>query len=257
MYFNLHTHTYRCHHASGREREYIENAIVSGMDLLGFSEHVPYPFADGHESGFRLFRKDMDNYFTVLNRLRLEYKNEIQILIGFEAEYYPGYFDAMLRGIDPYQPDYLILGQHFTNNEEDGVYCLVPTDSEEHLANYTGEVMEGLSTGKFTYLAHPDIINFTGDPALYEAYMTKLCLAAKRLSIPLEFNFLGLSERRIYPSERFFRIAAEVGNDIVLGCDAHHPDAMLAEKMEERSVEFLSRLGLRPIEDIIVRPLIS
>lgn len=255
MHFNLHTHTYRCHHASGQERAYIENAIVSHMDLLGFSEHVPYPFADGHESGFRLFRKDMDNYFTVLNRLREEYKNEIRILIGFEAEYYPLYFGAMLRGIAPYRPDYLILGQHFTNNEEDGVYCLVPTDSEAHLANYTSEVIEGLSTGKFTYLAHPDVINFTGDPALYKKYMTTLCRAAKQLAVPLEFNFLGFSERRIYPSERFFRIAAEVGNEIVLGCDAHHPDAMRAEKTAERATKFLARLGLQPIEEITVRPL--
>ena len=37
MRFNLHTHTFRCRHASGTEREYIENAIRSGMDLLGFS----------------------------------------------------------------------------------------------------------------------------------------------------------------------------------------------------------------------------
>ena len=85
--------------------------------------------------------------------------------------------------------------------------------------------------------------------------MTKLCRAAKQLSIPLEFNFLGFSDHRIYPSERFFRIAAEVGNEIVLGCDAHHPDAMRAEKTAERATEFLARLGLQPIEEITVRPL--
>ena len=117
MRFNLHTHTYRCHHASGTEREYIENAIQSGMELLGFSEHVPYPFPDGHESSFRLYRRDLENYFSALNALRSEYKNEITIVIGFEAEYYPKYFEDMLRLIRPYNPDYLLLGQHFTNNE--------------------------------------------------------------------------------------------------------------------------------------------
>ena len=62
MHINLHTHTFRCHHASmASEREYIENAISSGIKTLGFSEHIPCPFHDGHESGYRLFKTDINN----------------------------------------------------------------------------------------------------------------------------------------------------------------------------------------------------
>ena len=254
MRFNLHTHTYRCHHASGTEREYIENAIQSGMELLGFSEHVPYPFPDGHESSFRLYRRDLENYFSALNALRSEYKNEITIVIGFEAEYYPKYFEDMLRLIRPYNPDYLLLGQHFTNNEEDGVYCLRPTGEEAHLRRYVEQVSEALATGRFTYLAHPDLIHFTGEPVVYDAYMTRLCEAAKRLQIPLEFNFLGVRDHRIYPSERFFRIAGKVGNEIVLGCDAHCPEAMLASEAAVQAIHFLSKYGLKPVDTIKLRP---
>ena len=35
MKMNLHTHTPRCHHAIGSEREYIERAIAAGLDTLG------------------------------------------------------------------------------------------------------------------------------------------------------------------------------------------------------------------------------
>ncbi|MFR1518682.1 MAG: histidinol-phosphatase [Clostridia bacterium] len=255
MRFNLHTHTFRCHHASGFEREYIENAISTGLELLGFSEHVPYPFSDGHESSFRLYRRDLEDYFSVLNALREEYQESIKILIGFEAEYYPKYFEAMLRLIAPYKPDYLLMGQHFTRNEEDGVYCLNPTDDEIHLRHYTEQVAAGLSTGKFTYLAHPDLMNYTGDPAIYEKYMTQLCETAKQLQIPLEVNFLGITGHRIYPSERFFRIAAKVGNEIVLGCDAHTPSAMLAAETAAYATSFLSRFGLKPVESIEIRSL--
>lgn len=250
MRFNLHTHTFRCRHASGTEREYIENAIRSGMDLLGFSEHVPYPFPDGHESAFRMYRKDLEDYFTVLNILREEYENDIKILIGFEAEYYPKYFEDMLRLIAPYHPDYMLLGQHFTNNEEDGVYCLGPTEDEAILRQYTEQAIEGFSTGKFTYLAHPDLINYTGSPAIYEKYMTRLCEAAKREKIPLEVNFLGLTYNRIYPSERFFRIAASVGNEIVLGCDAHLPLEMLTSEAEAKATALLAQFALKPLEKI-------
>ena len=41
MLANYHTHTARCHHASGSEREYIEAAIAGGMKILGFSDHAP------------------------------------------------------------------------------------------------------------------------------------------------------------------------------------------------------------------------
>ena len=41
---NYHTHTARCRHASGREEEYIQQAISSGLKVLGFSDHTPYPF---------------------------------------------------------------------------------------------------------------------------------------------------------------------------------------------------------------------
>ncbi len=51
---NYHTHTYRCQHAYGSEREYIEAAIRMGIAELGFSDHVPCPFKDGYVSGIRM-----------------------------------------------------------------------------------------------------------------------------------------------------------------------------------------------------------
>jgi histidinol-phosphatase (PHP family) len=44
MKINYHTHTTRCHHAAGTEREYVEAAIANGIKVLGFADHTPYPF---------------------------------------------------------------------------------------------------------------------------------------------------------------------------------------------------------------------
>ena len=44
MDYNLHTHTYRCSHATGTEREYIEAAISAGIKIMGFSDHIPFKF---------------------------------------------------------------------------------------------------------------------------------------------------------------------------------------------------------------------
>ena len=43
MIANYHTHTWRCHHADGTEREYVENAIAAGIKILGFSDHTYVP----------------------------------------------------------------------------------------------------------------------------------------------------------------------------------------------------------------------
>ena len=41
---NYHTHTYRCHHAIGKEEDYILNAIKAGYTELGFSDHAPWHY---------------------------------------------------------------------------------------------------------------------------------------------------------------------------------------------------------------------
>ena len=40
MLANYHTHTPRCGHAIGSERQYIERAIEEGFKVLGFSDHT-------------------------------------------------------------------------------------------------------------------------------------------------------------------------------------------------------------------------
>ena len=41
---NYHTHTYRCNHATGEDKQYVESAINNGYDLLGFTDHVMLPY---------------------------------------------------------------------------------------------------------------------------------------------------------------------------------------------------------------------
>ena len=67
MIANYHTHTWRCRHADGTEREYVERAIEGGLKILGFSDHSPYPFPDGYDSGMRMRLDQVEGYVdTVL-----------------------------------------------------------------------------------------------------------------------------------------------------------------------------------------------
>jgi histidinol-phosphatase (PHP family) len=250
---NYHTHTWRCRHAQGAEREYIEQAIAAGIRVLGFSDHAPYSFPDGHDSGFRMFPDQTAGYFETLLALREEYAGQIEIHIGFEAEYYPGCWEAFLQHIHKFPCEYLILGQHMLENEETQEYSSAPTGKEDILRRYVDQVIAGMETGAFSYLAHPDLLRWTGNAEVYQIQMRRLCEAARRLDLPLEINFLGLYEGRHYPNDAFWKIAGETGNRAILGCDAHEPAALNRPDIEKAAMELARRFAIPVSQELELR----
>ena len=73
---NYHTHTKRCGHATGEDREYVAFALKNHMKTLGFSCHVSH-------TDFTLNQQ----YLSDIQKLKNEYQDQIQILIAFECEY--------------------------------------------------------------------------------------------------------------------------------------------------------------------------
>ena len=68
--FNLHTHTYRCNHASGKDEEYVIKAIENGYSTIGFSDHAPYLFPNGYVSSFRMLPNEAEGYAKSINSLK-------------------------------------------------------------------------------------------------------------------------------------------------------------------------------------------
>ena len=241
MIANYHTHTWRCKHADGAEREYVEQAIQAGMKILGFSDHTPYPFPNGYVSYFRMAPGRAEDYFTTLSDLKQEYAGDIDIKIGVEAEYYPAYFEDLLRFLADFPCEYMIMGQHFIYNE---------TDEDAVLIQYVSQVLEGLQTGKFTYLAHPDLLHWQGNETVYRREMERLCRGVKALDLPLEINLLGMAKNRHYPGDLFWEIAGQTGNRVILGCDAHQPDALNKPGVEARARAFAAKHGITLLDTV-------
>lgn len=254
MQVNLHTHTPRCNHAKGSEREYIERAIECGIRTLGFADHSPMPFDGSYYSTYRMRVEQTEDYVNTLLTLKQEYRNDIELLIGFEAEYYPKYFDRLLTMLHAYPVDYLLLGQHYMLNEENGApYSGTPTADEAVLKLYVDQTSEGMATGCFTYFAHPDLIRYIGSDEIYCRHMRRLCENAKKLNVPLELNLLGVLEGRHYPDDRFLRIASEVGNTFVLGNDAHRVERLCEPTSLRKAHELIEKYALNVTEDIVLR----
>ncbi len=246
---NYHTHTKRCHHALGEDKEYVEEAIKAGIKYLGFSDHSPMPFRAGYVSGIRMSLKEADAYFASIESLKKEYKKDITIYAGVEAEYYPEIFHKLIDFLADYPLDYMICGQHFLNNEEDSYYMGSPFSNEKILRGYVDNVKEAIDSGKYLYIAHPDLPQFVGAPEIYDKYMRELCLHAKERDIPLELNVLGYVKRPSsppYPTRRFFKIAKETGNRTVVGIDAHSPAAFADYNSQKAIFNFADSLGITP-----------
>lgn len=247
MKYNLHTHTFRCNHAEGGDREYVEAAVKAGIKVLGFSDHCPQFFPDeSYYSFFRMRPGLCEDYVKSVLALKKEYAGEIKIFLGLEAEYYPQTFEKFAEFISAYPFDYLLLGEHFVGNEYDKEKFYAGKSDGELLKIYVDQVIEGLSTGKFACLAHPDNLWYRGEPGYYTAEMTRLCNAAKALGVPLEYNMLGYINRRCYPNPAFWEIAAKTGNKAVIGFDAHSPEMLLNSAVYDECAGNLRRFGLEP-----------
>ncbi|MBQ8280245.1 MAG: histidinol-phosphatase [Roseburia sp.] len=240
---NFHTHTPRCKHATGTEREYVENAIAMGYKVLGFSDHAPYLFEGDHVSRIRMFMYELEDYVRTVEALKQEYKNDIQIFNGLEMEYFPKLFDRTLAEIKQYPMDYLILGQHYFDDEDGLIYTGSKWTEEFRLATYVERVITAIDTGNFLYVAHPDIIHYVGDAVIYEKHMRRLAQALKAHNMPIEINANGYVVGKQYPNKTFIELGVQEGCDFIVGVDAHNPQAMLDEKTYQGCIELAESLG--------------
>ena len=74
--------------------------------------------------------------------------------------------------------------------------------------------------------------------------MNRLCEACKKMNVPLEINRLGLCEGRHYPTDLFWKQAAAVENQVIIGYDAHQPEVMSDEDGYQACLKYAAKHGL-------------
>ena len=261
MLTNYHTHTTRCNHAQGTEEEYILRAIRCGYSVLGFADHCPWPYrTPGFVSSIRMLPAQLEDYVSSLQALKTKYASRIHLHIGLEAEYFPAYLDWLKEETRRLGIEYLILGCHYDTTDEHGPREARFGGSSSTAAGrrYARQVVAGLETGLYRYLAHPDLFlnRVTAFDAEAEAACREICAAAARLDIPLEYNLAGLTLQGRpdgtlgYTRDEFWRIAAQYPVRAILGCDAHAPAELDAVPLMEEKKAFLQGLGI-PVMDTL------
>lgn len=252
--YNYHSHTYRCGHAADiADNVYLNNAIEHGFDKYGITDHVPvYPLFYT-DSSVRMDDIHKEEYLKSMRSLKEQYKEFLNLYYGFEAEY-----DEIIEEYLCYlrdESDYMIMGQHYVLNKDIRNSPIYPYE-------YAKKVCNGIKSGIFDIVAHPDIFmqyrrsmiteearSIFDRNALLAAEM--ICSTAKEYGVPLELN-LGATHpimfkiqnfseddlkkdyiknflaRKIeddvrYPTKLFWDVVIEHENDVVVGIDAHYP----------------------------------
>ena len=87
-----------------------------GIKEFGFSDHIPCPFRNGYVSHIRMTMEQAPDYVRTIRELADEYRNDIRIYVGFEAEYIPEFYQEQMNMVNTLGVDYLIMGQHFLDS---------------------------------------------------------------------------------------------------------------------------------------------
>ena len=222
MRIDLHNHTTRCNHAKGSMESYIKRAIELGIDVYGFSEHAPMDF-DTH---YRLKFDEMSAYENDVRNLKEIYKNDIQILLGYEVDYLKGYLDDRVLKAEV---DYLIGSVHFLgewgfdNPEFSDEYK--NRNLDEIWQEYFDAIEAMAKTGHFNIVGHLDLIKvFNFMPKKDIRLIANNALKAiKKSGMVVELNAAGLRKpcKELYPSPLLLEMAYELEIPITFSSDAH------------------------------------
>ena len=175
---------------------------------------------------------------------------------GYECEWeesYTGWYDELKAN---FGADYLVLGSHWVADGSSHIY-IPDVESPSLLNKYIDQTIEGMRSGHFAFIAHPDLFM-----AGYKEWddQSKACSqaildAASDLDLPIEINGLGITRtpnhtkrgmRYPYPFVEFWEMASLTNVRVICNSDAHNPQDVIMNAWKAR--DFASRFGIEPLE---------
>ena len=263
MKTNYHTHSNWC---DGKEspRRMIQEAIQKGFDAIGFSSHAMLPQDD---IDWVLTPEKAVRYATEIRMLAEEFKDQIKVLCGVEADYIPGGANPDRGTYAAVKPDYIIGSIHFIKAPDGAVFAFDHTpqiladgirdhfggDSTAFVKAYFAALREMVATCDFDVVGHPDLVRkFNAKHPYFDEkadwYRTELGRTADAIAKSgklVEVNTGAIARGWLddaYPSEDFRRMLREKGVKFILSSDAHESKALdcAFDKFEsaEEYVEF-------------------
>jgi len=257
---NYHTHTFRCHHATGDIEDFARLASQKGMHKLGMSDHAHVRGEGDHP--MHMSKRDIPEYVRICRECDGKF-GSVRVLCGAECDYDPSderYFREYYLG--EMGMDYLVGSVHELKNGADVLDCF----SKRHfgvreLRLYTDLYVSLIESRVFTFCAHPDLfgrgIEIGEDPHGWDANASaaarEILDAAQANGAVLEMNVSGVWKTKnrgyptiIYPRWEFWEMASDYEIPVILNTDAHSLERL--DAYVEYGFELIRKYGLRRVE---------
>ena len=239
---DLHNHTPLCNHATGTPEEFIQEAIKKGIKIYGFADHAPMEFDYEYRMGF----DDMDNYEKEIQTIKENYKDKIEVLLGYEVDFTPMVDKRVLER----EVDYLIGSVHFLDNwgfdNPEFIKEWEKRDVDDVYKEYFSKIEEMANSRLFNIVGHLDLVKVFGHkPKKDIKDLAKSAIKAiKKANMAVEINTSGLRKpvKETYPSDELLEMILNEGIDITFASDAHAPD-QVGYKLKE-TIEKIKKLGV-------------
>lgn len=231
---DYHTHTFRCGHAIGTMREYVEAAMRGGITDIGLTDHLWLYFAPvgDRDPRWAMAEDQYAAHYAEMLEVREEYRGRIDVRVSVEADFVAGHEDELRSILSRYEFDYVLGSVHFMDGwliddvEQSHRY------REERVAEiyrrYFANIRNAIRLGVFDILAHFDLpkkFGFLPEEDLTAVVAETLDLA-KEAGLAIEVSTGGLRKpiAEIYPAPAILRAMKEREIPIVLSSDAHAPE---------------------------------
>jgi len=240
---NYHTHSTWCDGKNSLE-EMIQEAIKENLKVLGFSSHTMHPFG----SNWHLQPRYTVDYCKEIQTLQKKYKDQIEILIGFEADYLPPISFPEHTRYAEFSPDFLIGSVHYITDEslrhdcftidgsieelEKGIQNCFNGDSKKAVQVYFATQRDMINRGGFDIIGHLDVIRkrnntlhlFNENDSWYKKELKATAKVVAKSGLIAEINTGGMARAGLktpYPSPYFLELLNQYKVPIMINSDAH------------------------------------
>jgi len=245
--YDAHMHTPLCKHARGEIEQYADVALRRGLAGITVTCHNPLP--DRYAQPMRMDEDQLDQYVESVNRARRVFEGRLDIRLGLEADYVPGYKTFVEQQLASHEFDFVIGSVHPQVPEYQKRFYSGDLFAFQQL--YFKHLADSAETGLFDSLAHPDLIkNLMPSQWSVSRILGDVCHSLDRIArtgVAMEFNTSGW--RKIIaepcPGSRILYEMARRRIPITLGSDAHSPKRV-AENFE-RALRLIQAAGYRKV----------
>lgn len=241
--YESHSHTPLCKHAQGLPLEYGLEALRAGLAGITITCHNPMP--DGFSAGVRMGMDQWDEYQRLVADATEHWKGRVDVRLGLEADYFPGYESWLEQQISSAPLSYVLGSVHPQIAEYRAKFST--DDPVENQRTYFRMLADAAETGLFDCISHPDLIkNETVSDWQPERILDSIADALDRIAksgTAMELNTSGRLKRiaEMNPFPQMLEMMNERGIAVVIGADAHVPQRV--GEGYETALEILADAG--------------